>query len=80
MTASIHGHEVLHLMLASPRTFTREQLIQEIQDRFGAEARFHTCSAEGMSAAQLVDFLQLRGKFAGPEEGFRANPDKICKD
>lgn len=77
---AIHGHQVLEMMLSSKHKYTRPELIEAIQQRFGADARFFTCSAEGMSAAELVEFLQARGKFAGPESGFQADPDRICQD
>lgn len=66
-------------MLASGRLFTRDSLVAFITERFGPEARFHTCSADGMTAADLVDFLAARGKFAGTEEGFTINSDRVCQ-
>jgi hypothetical protein len=47
-----HGHEVLHMMEGNSYT-TKQQLIDAIVGRFGAEERFCTCSAEGMTAAEL---------------------------
>ena len=79
MSKSIHGHEVLRFMLASEHGFTRSSLVTAIEERFGLEARFHTCSAEDMTAAQLVDFLEARGKFVpAPEGGFNTAPERIC--
>ena len=52
--ASIHGHEVLHMILSSKVAFTQRSLIEAIHQRFGEEARFHTCSAENMTAAELT--------------------------
>ncbi|HEN1359200.1 metal-binding protein, partial [Klebsiella pneumoniae] len=46
---------------------------------FGEEARFHTCSAENLSAAQLVAFLEKKGKFIAREEGFTTAENKICR-
>lgn len=54
--SSIHGHEVLQMMLASGECWTAASLEAAIHRRFGAEARFHTCSAENLSAAELVAF------------------------
>lgn len=77
--ASIHGHEVLHMMLEAKDGFASvEDLVAAIEGRFGADARFHTCSAEGMDARALVDFLSERGKFAPQAAGFNTSPDKIC--
>ena len=73
-----HGHEVLHMMEGHSYP-TRESLIEAIIHRFGPEELFYTCSAEGMTAAELVDFLEARGKFmpAGGD-GFTADASKIC--
>ncbi|GKP40802.1 hypothetical protein NUKP28_44760 [Klebsiella quasipneumoniae] len=65
--SSIHGHEVLQMMLASGECWTAASLEAAIHRRFGAEARFHTCSAENLSAAELVAFLEQKGKFILPE-------------
>lgn len=73
-----HGHEVLHMMEGNSYA-TREELVRAIVERFGAEERFHTCSVEGLDAAQLVDFLAERGKFmpAG-SEAFTVDSSKVC--
>ncbi len=77
--ASIHGHDVLNMMLEQAEGFPSvAALVAAIEDRFGAEARFHTCSAEGMDARHLVAFLTERGKFVPVEAGFNTSPEKIC--
>lgn len=78
MQNSIHGHEVMHFMLEQGGNFTRESLTTAIGQKFGADAQFHTCSAEGMSAAELIDFLAAKGKFVEQGEGFNTEADKIC--
>ncbi len=78
MNPSIHGHEVLHFMLENQDGFTRESLKAAIDARFGADARFHTCSAEDMDAQQLIGFLADKGKFVERSEGFNTEPEKIC--
>lgn len=55
-----------------------EALVGAIEARFGAEARFHTCSAEGMDARHLVEFLEARGKFVPNPNGFNTAAEKIC--
>lgn len=77
--ASIHGHEVLNMMIESGQHYTTESLVAAITARFGDAARFHTCSAEGMTAAGLVTFLASRGKFIPAEEGFSTHESKICQ-
>ncbi len=79
LEASIHGHEVLQMMLASGESWTVASLEAAIRRRFGEEARFHTCSAEHLSAAELVAFLEKKGKFIAREEGFTTAENKICR-
>ncbi len=79
MSTRIHGHAVIDRLLASGRRFDRAGLVAFIEAEFGPEARFHTCSAEGLDAAGLVAFLAARGKFAGPEDALAPNPDRVCR-
>lgn len=41
---SIHGHEVLNMMIESGEQYTHTSLEAAIKARFGERARFHTCS------------------------------------
>ncbi|MEO3988239.1 YecH family metal-binding protein [Pseudocitrobacter cyperus] len=76
---SIHGHEVLNMMIAAGGQYSTESLVTAIEARFGAEARFHTCSAENMSAAELVAFFAQKGKFIPLDAGFTTAESKICR-
>ncbi|MEB4675978.1 YecH family protein [Enterobacteriaceae bacterium G50] len=76
---SIHGHEVLNMMIASGESYSKESLVAAIESRFGEDARFHTCSAENMSAAELVAFLEKKGKFISVNAGFTTTESKICR-
>lgn len=78
MSNSIHGHEVMHMMLELGGTFTRESLKLAIDERFGEQARFHTCSAQDMDAAALIEFLRQRGKFVEAADGFNTEAERIC--
>jgi probable metal-binding protein len=75
---SIHGHEVIEMIVASGRPWRRDELAREIEGRWGGQARFHTCSAEGMNSAELVQFLSERGKFLESEEGVTMDQTKVC--
>ncbi len=74
-----HGHEILHMMEGNSYA-TKQELIDAIIGRFGTDERFYTCSAEGMTAAELVDFLEVRGKFmpATGADNFTVNITKVC--
>lgn len=62
MTKYIHGGEVKRMVLASDKSHTRESLIQEINNLFGEETRFYSCSAENMTAEALISFFEANGK------------------
>ena len=79
MSTQIHGHDVLDRLTASGRRFTRDGMVAFIRAEFGPEARFHTCSADGMDAAELVAFLAARGKFEGGDDALAPNPHRICQ-
>lgn len=74
----IHAHEIMHMMLEIEGGFSRESLARAIVERFGAEARFHSCSAKGMGVNAVIDFLESRGKFVARDDGFNTAQDKIC--
>lgn len=40
---SIHGHEVLNMMIESGEQYSNASLEAAITARFGEQARFHTC-------------------------------------
>ena len=75
----IHGHEVLKMMLASGTPYTKAGLVSAIIQRFGADACFHTCSAEGMTAEQLVAFLEAKGKLVPQAWGLQTHASLMCK-
>jgi len=78
MTNAVHGHDVLNFMLEKGEAFSKESLRDAIIDRFGADARFYTCSAQGMTADELISLLSAKGKFVESTDGFNTQADKIC--
>ena len=79
MQTQIHGHDVIDMMLAAPKPYTRLSLTRAILERWGEEARFCTCSADNMTATELVDFLADRGKFLPAGDGIIINPERVCQ-
>ena len=79
MTNQIHGHDVMEMMTASNQSYSKDSLREAIIGKFGADARFHTCSAENMTADELIEFLAQRGKFAENAGGFSLKPDSMCQ-
>ena len=78
-SAPVHGHDVIAMIRETQQGYTRETLIAAIAARFGATTRFFTCSAQDMTAAELVDFLASHGKFMPQADGFTVNPARLCQ-
>ena len=74
---SIHGHEVMQMMVESGAAYTKDSLEAAIITKFGKDARFHTCSAQNLTPRELVEFLESREKFidSDEEKGFKINPN-----
>jgi probable metal-binding protein len=75
----VHGHEVLDMMLSSGQAYSKQSLVSAINQKFGIDTRFHTCSAEDLTAQELVDFLEAKGKFIPQSGGFQTSADLMCK-
>lgn len=80
MLIEIHGHEVLHLLDAAEPPLTRASLAREAALRWGADARFHTCSSAAMSLDELLALLIKKGKiFETEAEGtLGVNFARVC--
>ena len=76
---SIHGHDVIDMIQTAGHPFSRVGLVTAIGEKFGDDARFHTCSAEGMTADELVDFLIAKGKFFAGSDDLVIDPAKLCQ-
>ncbi len=74
----VHAHEILRMMEGN--TYTTASLKEAIIQEFGTEARFNTCSAEGMDTDAIIEFLAAKGKFKPSESGFTMDISKVCKD
>jgi probable metal-binding protein len=79
MSSPVHGHEVIAMIRETQQAYTRETLVAAIIARFGATTQFFTCSAQGMTAGELVDFLDSRGKFMPQAGGFTVDPARVCQ-
>jgi len=78
MTEQVHGHEVMRMMVESNNSYNKESLREAIEEKFGAATKFYTCSASDMTADELIDFLDSRGKFLGQKDSFNTESSKIC--
>ena len=75
---TIHGHEIMRLIHGADRPMTRADLEREVAARFGPEARFHTCAREHMTLAELLEFLQHRGKVVEVDGYLRTDIGMMC--
>ncbi|WP_299789787.1 YecH family metal-binding protein [uncultured Shewanella sp.] len=78
MSKSVHGHQVMELMLTLGRAISKEELKGLMHERFGEDTCYHTCSASEMSAAELIEFLDKKGKFIESQQGIETAADRIC--
>ncbi len=72
-----HGHEVLAMMQG--HSYSEKSLLEAIIEKFGTEERFYTCSAENLTAQELINFLKEYGKFKPTDDGFTADAGKVCE-
>lgn len=80
IASHIHGHEIILLVAGAKRALTHKDLHDEVARRFGAGARFCTCSADGMTLDQLLAFLAERGKVVEQNGRMVADVGRMCRD
>lgn len=74
----LHGHAVLDLIAQSQPPLTRATLAATVRQQHGEDARFHTCSAGGMTLDALLAFLLARGKITEHAGRLQAVPHTRC--
>ena len=78
MSESIHGHEVMEMILTAEPPYSREELLEAVSSRFGESPRFHTCSAQDMTLDDLLQFLGGRGKVVEVDGVLGTSQGQIC--
>jgi len=78
MSNSVHGHQVMELMLTLGKAISKEDLKLLMHEQFGENACYHTCSASEMTAEELIAFLDKKGKFTESEQGIETAANRIC--
>ncbi len=61
-TEQTHGHAILDLVAAHPEGIFLADLDRMAAEQFGKDAKYCTCSAEGMDFPALIAFLVGRDK------------------
>jgi probable metal-binding protein len=77
-TEEVHAHAVMEMMVSSGKRWSGESLLAAIEEKFGEGARFYACTADGMSGAELIEFLEGKGKFSGPADSFIFDHGRMC--
>lgn len=80
MSEPVHGHKVMEMMLRTQKAYTRESLEAAIREEFGPGTRFYTCAEQNLTAGELIDLLNERGKLFDKGDGFSVDPDRMCDD
>lgn len=78
MSESIHGHQVMEMMATTQKSYSKSALKSEIANKFGADARFHTCMGSDLTADELIEFLASKGKFVESEAGVSMPQEHLC--
>ncbi len=78
MPNTVHGHDVMEMIIDAPTPPSREELCAAVVERFGGDALFYTCSAKDMSIEGLLEFLMERNKLVEVDGKLSTHPDHIC--
>ncbi|MEZ8141185.1 hypothetical protein A1OO_06690 [Enterovibrio norvegicus FF-33] len=77
MPVSIHVHEVLNHLKS--QTLSEQALVDWVSGQWGASARFHTCSQNGLSFSEVLVFLRRRKKILEQAGSLVVNDARICQ-
>ena len=55
-----------------------EEILSKVSQQFGADARFHTCSREGLDLPTLLTMFFRKGKIVPQDDGFVVAGHRIC--
>lgn len=78
-TGSTHGHALLNYIIDNGGQVNLDTLRQWAQSTHGNDARYHTCSVEGLSLDGILQFFQERNKVAVIGTAVSVNVQNICK-
>lgn len=74
----IHGGQVKQLVINSGKTYTKESLVEFIHETFGEDTRFFSCSADNLTAEELISFFENNGKLSAPHYNFAESAEHSC--
>ncbi|EOD81795.1 hypothetical protein D515_01702 [Grimontia indica] len=76
MPASIHVHEILNHLKQQP--MSEQALTHWVDGQWVASARFHTCSQQGLSFSEVLEFLRRRKKIFEDMGAISVNEARVC--
>lgn len=79
MSNSVHGHDVMALMVAQGTAIIKPEFISLMGQKFGSATRYHTCSAVDLSAEALIQLLIAKGQFHETAEGIELVAGRKCE-
>ncbi|MGL5360617.1 MAG: YecH family metal-binding protein [Shewanella sp.] len=79
MSQSVHGHEVMALMAAQASPMLQQELIALMAHKFGESRRYHTCSADNLTAVELIEFLLNKAKLEVTPAGLTLVAGRKCQ-
>jgi probable metal-binding protein len=78
MSEQIHGHEVMQMLIDANEPQSKSDFKEKIDQKYGQDAKFFTCSAKDLSSIQLIEFLEGKGKFFNIEGKILTDTTKVC--
>ncbi|MDH0449194.1 MULTISPECIES: YecH family metal-binding protein [Shewanella] len=78
MSDSVHGHDVMALMVAQENPLLKPEFIALMAQTFGDNARYHTCSADNLKAEELISLLIRKGKMLESAQGLTLVAGRQC--
>lgn len=75
---SIHGHEVMRMIVEGAGSLTETDLAEKVEAKFGPDARFHTCSIQDAPLPALLELLKKKGKTVLKDGKLHTEAGQIC--
>lgn len=74
-----HVHEVMEMMSELKTALTLDEIKNLIEEKFGIQSTFNSCSMSDMNSTQVIEFLIGRDKIAISEPGkYQLNTNNSC--
>ena len=78
ITKHIHAHDVIDMLRATNKSYTRKELEEKIVESYGKQALYCTCSNENLELNELIEVLKARGKLEGDDNNYKPAEFDAC--